>query len=117
MNATIALLDQYKAATAITSDNACAQSLGLGRSAVSKWRNGEGHPDADMVAAMCDATGQSLAHWLPLIEAERARTPAARKAWLRLAQAAAIITLAVGITPAHAQAVSSAHNSTTLYIM
>jgi len=94
MTATLTLLDKYKVASSITSDNACAVSLGVSRQAVSKWRNGENHPDADIIEAMCEATGESLAHWLPLIEADRARSPAVRKVWLRLAQAAAAIATA-----------------------
>jgi hypothetical protein len=107
MSATIDLLDQYIKARSLTSDNAAAKSLGIGRAAVSKWRNGLGHPDADNVATMCNATGQAIAHWLPLIEAERARNPEARKVWLRLAQLAAMVALAVGIYPAHAEAIAT----------
>jgi transcriptional regulator with XRE-family HTH domain len=95
MEATIKLLDKYREARSLASDNACAQSLGVGRAAVSKWRNGGGHPDAESVEAMCKAINEPLRYWLPLIEAERARTPAARKVWLRLAQAAAAFAAAV----------------------
>ena len=102
MSASINLLDKYKKACSIASDNACASSLGVGRAAVSKWRNGTGHPEADLVERMCEATGEPLARWLPLIEAERARSPSARKAWLRLAQVAAVLTLAIGSLPSHA---------------
>lgn len=94
MSATINLLDKYKKACSLASDNACAASLGIGRAAVSKWRNANGHPEAEHVETMCKATGESLAHWLPLIEADRARTPEARKVWLRLAQMAAAIVAA-----------------------
>src|SRR6185312_7105599 len=93
MNSAIVLLDKYKKARAITSDNACATSLGVSRQAVSKWRNGENHPDADVVEKMCDATGENIARWMPLIEAERARSPGARRAWLRLAQIAASVAV------------------------
>jgi transcriptional regulator with XRE-family HTH domain len=117
MNASIRLLDKYKAAGSLASDNACAGALGVGRAAVSKWRNGTGHPEADLVEKMCEATGEPLAHWLPLIESERARSPGARKAWLRLAQAAAALALAIGIAPAHAETVLTAHNPDIVYIM
>ncbi|MHA6203486.1 helix-turn-helix domain-containing protein [Dyella soli] len=117
MTATLTLLDKYKVASSITSDNACAVSLGVSRQAVSKWRNGENHPDADIIEIMCTATGESLAHWLPLIEADRARSPAVRKVWLRLAQAAAVIALTVGLVPAHAEALSSGHKTGHVYIM
>lgn len=123
MQHTISLLDKYKKTCAITSDNACASSLGLTRAAVSRWRNGLGHPDADSVERMCAATGERIERWLPLIEADRARTPAVRQVWLRLAQIAAMAVLAVGLAPANTQAAtnadagSSAPNPTTLYIM
>lgn len=120
MSATTDLLDGYKKARNITSDNACAGALNVTRQAVSKWRNGEAHPDADSVARMCEASGESVARWLPLIEAERARNPEARKVWLRLAQMAAAITLTAGIfgpSSAHAEAGSISRNQPTLYIM
>jgi transcriptional regulator with XRE-family HTH domain len=93
MNATIKLLDKYREVCSLSSDNACAVRLGVTRSAVSLWRLQKGHPDADSVERMCAATNEPLAKWLPLIEAERARSPAARKVWLRLAQAAASIAV------------------------
>lgn len=120
MNATIELLDRFKKARGLTSDNAAAGELGVGRAAVSKWRRGDGHPDADSIEAMCAASGEAVARWLPLIEADRARSPAARKVWLRLAQMAAAVTLAVGLSPAHSApsaAGFSAHNSGHVYIM
>jgi hypothetical protein len=87
---------------------------------VSRWRTEQNHPEADTIEAMCDAINEPLARWLPLIEAERARTPSARKAWLRLAQIAAAITLTVGVfgpSSAHADAPVSSRNQPTLYIM
>ncbi|WP_425481130.1 helix-turn-helix domain-containing protein [Dyella choica] len=105
----------------ITSDNACANALGVGRAAVSRWRNGDGHPDPGLVEDMCKATGESVAHWLPLIEAERATSPKARQVWLRLAQAAAVIALMASLhrSGAHAQLalLFAAHNPGGLYIM
>lgn len=121
MSASIKLLDSYKKTCSLASDNACAHSLGIGRAAVSKWRNGTGHPEADLIAKMCEVTGEPVAHWLPLIEAERARTPEARKVWLRLAQMAAAIALTVGLYPAHAEAakhvVQVSAESSPVYIM
>jgi len=120
VNSSVKLLDKYKQACAIASDNACAVKLGVTRAAVSRWRNEQNHPEADIVEAMCEATGEPVARWLPLIEAERARTPSARKAWLRLAQVAATITLVAGVfgpSSAHADAPVSSRNQPTLYIM
>lgn len=91
MNYTNKLLDMYRSSCSLTTDMAAAESLGLGRSAVSAWRHGNRHAEADAVEKMCKATGEPVAKWLHLIEAERARTPAAAKVWLRLAQVAAAI--------------------------
>lgn len=121
MNASLDLLDRYKKAKNVGSDNAAAEALGITRATVSGWRHEKSHPDAESVARMCEATGENVAHWLPLIEAARARTPEARKVWLRLAQMAAAVALTVGVaTPpstAHAETQNRAHNSGTLYIM
>jgi len=102
MNATNQLLDKFAKACSIAQDKDLAAKLRVTKSAVSGWRNHRAHPDAESVARMCEATGESVAHWLPLIEADRARNPEARKVWLRLAQMAAAITLAIGLHPAQA---------------
>lgn len=98
MTASNNLLDKYAKACSIAQDKDLAAKLRVTKSAVSNWRNGRAHPDAESVARMCEATGESVAHWLPLIEADRARNPEARKVWLRLAQMAAAVALTVGIT-------------------
>ncbi|MGN6236985.1 DUF3693 domain-containing protein [Dyella sp.] len=95
MSNTTTLLDKYKKACSLASDNACAVKLGVTRATVSRWRNDLGHPEADSIEAMCTATGEPVARWLPLIEADRARSPAARKVWLKLAQVAASMLLVV----------------------
>lgn len=110
MSNTIKLLDKYEQTCSIATDMAAAKSLGLGRSAISAWRHGHRHAEADAIEKMCDAIGEPLARWLPLIEAERARSPGARRAWLRLAQVAAGVALTVGLTPAHSAPVSTGHN-------
>ncbi|MGO4703553.1 DUF3693 domain-containing protein [Dyella sp. 2RAB6] len=102
MNATNKLLDKYAEACSIKQDKELAARLRVTKQAVSGWRNGHSHPDADSVGRMCEASGENVAHWLPLIEADRARNPEARKVWLRLAQMAAAVTLAIGLNPAHA---------------
>ena len=102
MNATNKLLDKYAESCSAALDKDLAARLRVTKQAVSNWRKGHSHPDAESVARMCEATGESVAHWLPLIEADRARNPEARKVWLRLAQMAAAVTLAVGLHPAHA---------------
>jgi transcriptional regulator with XRE-family HTH domain len=95
VNATNKLLDIYAEVCGASLDKDIATKLRVTKQAVSNWRKEHAHPDAESVGRMCDATGQSVAHWLPLIEADRARSPEARKVWLRLAQAAATIALVV----------------------
>ncbi|WP_158543215.1 helix-turn-helix domain-containing protein [Dyella psychrodurans] len=98
MNATNNLLDKYAEICAVSFDKDIAAKLRVSKQAVSNWRKGHAHPDAESVERMCEATNESVAHWLPLIEADRARTPEARKVWLRLAQAAASIALIIMAT-------------------
>lgn len=123
MKATIQLLDKYKKAAGISSDNACAISLGVSRQAVSKWRNGENQPDADSVEKMCKATGEPLAKTLSLVEADRARSPSVRDVWLRLAKAATACALLYAIshldgqTGAVASVLLTSGKPGTLYIM
>ena len=73
MNAANKLLDKYIETCKHASDSAAARALKVQPSAVNNWRHERAHPDAESVARMCEATGESIAHWLPLIEADRAR--------------------------------------------
>ena len=122
MSATIKLLDSYKKVCSLESDNQAAIKLRISRATVSAWRKERNHPDADSVERMCVALGEPVAKWLPLIEAERARTPAAKQVWLRLAQAAAVVVLAFGLD-VHTAKAASAHaeifsqNQGIMYIM
>lgn len=123
MHSSLKLLDKYAETCGLKKGQDLAARLRVTSAAVSGWRHGKSQPDAESVARMCDATGESLAYWLPLIEAERARNPEAKRVWLRLAQAAAVITLALGLDvhTAKAEAISSSHAQFTkpmpIYIM
>lgn len=97
MTPTIKLLDKFFQACSAKNDSDVARALRRSPQAVNGWRKGTAHPDAESVERMCSATGESLAHWLPLIESERARNPEAKRVWLRLAQAAAVVVLAFGL--------------------
>lgn len=123
MTNTNILLDKFKEACSLDSDYAAATSLGLTRATISGWRHGKSHANAEAVAAMCEAIDEPLRTWLPLIEAERARTPADRKVWLRLASAAAAFALTLSLgrpdvqTNTLAALYSLAHNLGQMYIM
>lgn len=113
MNAGIKLLDIYVKTCKHTNDSETARALKIRPSAVNNWRHGRAMPNAAAIEAMCKVTGESAAHWMPLIEAERARTPDDKKAWLRLAQVTAVASLILAALPGHTSTestVSSAHN-------
>lgn len=94
MNYSNQLIDIYKRKLSLASNTAMGEKLGVKQQTVSMWVHGKSHPNAEAIADMCKATGERLSKWLPLIEAERARTDGDRKVWLRLAQAAAAIAAA-----------------------
>lgn len=104
MNPGTKLLDKYAAMCKHATDSDVARALKVRPSAVNNWRHDRAMPDAASVEKMCEATGEPLSHWLPLIQAEREKSPAARKAWLRLAQVAAVLMLTVAGARAEATA-------------
>jgi transcriptional regulator with XRE-family HTH domain len=78
---------------------AAAERLGVERNTVSTWRTGRSMPGPEHVNAMCEAVGEPVAVWLPLIEAERTSDPKASAIWLKITKAAMIVSGAsVGIT-------------------
>ena len=85
MSAAINLLDKYAKTCYARSDAEIGRNLGLTRATVNGWRKGASHPDAESVEKMALAISEPVGPWLAQIEAERARTPANRKVWLRLA--------------------------------
>lgn len=91
MNNSNRLLALYREKLSLRTNQAVADKLGVKQPTVSMWINEKSHPNAEAVAIMCKATDEKLAHWLPLIEADRSRTLGDRNAWLKLAQAAAAI--------------------------
>ncbi len=86
MTASIKLIDDYRQQLSIKTNRELAKKLRVTDGSVSNWMNGRNQPDAESIMKMCAALGESPAKWLTLVEAERAKTPAARKAWLQVAQ-------------------------------
>ncbi|GGY20818.1 hypothetical protein GCM10008098_11840 [Rhodanobacter panaciterrae] len=117
------LLDKYAAVCGTSQDKELAIKLRVSKGAVSNWRHGRAQPNAEAVERMCSAINEPLRAWLPLIEAERARTPGDRKVWLRLAQAAASFAMIYAFSRlnVHEGIVSAlvlaSRNPGTLYIM
>lgn len=104
MNPSIKLLDKYAVVCYAQSDAEIGRNLKVTRAAVNNWRKGIAHPDADSIEKMAKAIGEPVGPWLAQIEAERARTPANKQVWLRLAAAlgtaAALGAAAASMMPA-----------------
>lgn len=95
MSKTTELLDLYKAAKGIETDTEAARSLRITKQAVSNYRT-QGHGAAPaVIQRLCDGSGENVAHWLPLIQAEREKDTADRRVWLQLAATAASIAVAL----------------------
>jgi len=85
MNTTNKLLDKFLETCLTKQDKEVAARLRIRQSTVSNWRAERAHPDAESIEKMAEAIGEPTGPWLAQIEADRARTPAGRKVWLRLA--------------------------------
>lgn len=116
MSAVNNLLDKYREARSIASDSALADSLHMSRQAVHQWRKGLSWPSEDHVIAMAKALDEPAERWFVAISADRA-SPAGRKIWMKLLQAAAAVALVVGVAPSHAGTVNAQHNPCQMYIM
>jgi plasmid maintenance system antidote protein VapI len=110
MKATLELLQAFKTAKRITSDNAAAIALGTTRQAISNWRRQDTHASPATVEKMADAIGENPAKWVMRIAADSAANENDRKAWLRCAQrvAAVALTLATLTAPALLHAADTA---------
>jgi hypothetical protein len=103
--------------TGKTSQNQLAIELGVSHVAVGKWLRGDACPTFEQAAELALLAG------LPPVAtaaAVRQHSPDGMRhsALLkRMAGLAALITLAVGITPAHANTALGAHKTPSLYIM
>lgn len=105
------LLDKYAQTCYAKKDKEIAERLHVRPSSISNWRHGTSKPEADSIEKMAEAIGEPVGPWLASIEAERARTPGAKRVWLRLA-ATLGTTLAVAMIalPAHAGMLSIVSN-------
>jgi len=84
MNYTQTLIDDYKKALRLSNDSALASKLGLTRATVSRWRNGNGHPEPAIAWQIAEAIGRNPAEVLVCIEAERATSLVNAQAWGRV---------------------------------
>lgn len=103
MSATTQLLDKWKKVRSIASDNAAGVALGIHRATISGWRHNNRQAEAHVLAQMARDLGEDPGAWLALVESERARSEADRKAWRdvakRLGAVAAVLVAMVGGAP------------------
>lgn len=92
---TIHLLDRWKEKQGIQSDYAAAKALGITAAAISKWRKGKGHAEADLAARMASALHLETLGVLAAIEADRATKPSVQAVWRQFGKPA-FMTLLVG---------------------
>lgn len=84
MNCTQTMLDEYKKALKLRSDSALADTLGVTRACVSRWRKGLGHPEPALVWEIAEAIGKNPAEMMVSIEAERSTSLRNAQAWQRV---------------------------------
>lgn len=89
------LLDQAKKAQGFDTDMALAKALGVGRAAVSGWRNGHRLPDPVACAALAGLTGAPLARVLGIVGEARAISRDEKAVWRKLAATAMLLLFAV----------------------
>lgn len=102
MNTVLELIDFSKAKIGVDSDNQLAARLKLTRGAVSRWRTGNGYPDAIACEKIAGITGVPLARVLGIVGEARAISREEKAVWRRLASAAAIACLMVVSVPSPA---------------
>ena len=102
MKSTVEWLDAAKAAQGLTSDYQLAQRWQVSRATISKYRSRREFLSEEMAAKVAADTGADLQLVLACAAGERARMPAARDAWERLAKqlggAAAAVAVALLVT-------------------
>lgn len=93
MSTSTELLDTLKGLPGIKSDYAIAKALDVHTQQVSRWRTGTGQMSPDYIAKAAELAGLDPAPLIAKVEAERAQTPAARKLFEQLHDAAELVDL------------------------
>lgn len=84
MTATTELLDMYRQARNLKSDNAAALSLGVKRQTINNWRMRGSQGEPHLIERMCDAIGLDPGPWLLRALAEQSPAVANKQVWNRL---------------------------------
>lgn len=83
MTATTELLDRYRQAKGLKSDNAAALSLGVKRQTINNWRMRGSQGEPHLIERMCDTLQMDPAPWLLRALQEQSHN-ANKQVWQRL---------------------------------
>jgi hypothetical protein len=119
MDSLNALLDKIKETRSLATDMALADLLGVGRAAVSAWRNGHRLPDPVQCARIAELSGAPLGRVIGLVGEARALSREEKAVWRRIASAAAVLLVALMPTMGKGSASSAAPmtESATVYTL
>ncbi len=78
-------LDELVDSGTVKNDSDTARRIGVTRAAVSDWRTGRRAPDDDQAVKLAELLGKDPGELLAECGAARAKTPATRQAWERIA--------------------------------
>jgi len=93
MNITLTLLDEWKKAKNIPSDNQAALRLGLGRAAISRWRNENTEAEDGTIARLAKELDRDPDPYILAIATKRATTPELKAVLAKLAKAIGHVAL------------------------
>lgn len=81
LNATTALVDEFKQAKGVPSDYALAKLLNVRQQTVSNYRSGRTQMSDEIALRVAEALGRPAAAVLAQLAAERAKNPEVAKVW------------------------------------
>ena len=124
------VLDKARAVQKVPSDYKLGLTLGIGGNALSNYRTGRSLPDEKTCEILARAMGEDPALLTVEMQAQRAKTPEARKVWFNIAQrlqmgfgnvsllaAIAIVLIATASPAVRAASMDTFGASGSLYIM
>lgn len=80
------VLDRAREVQMVPSDYKLGLTLGIGGNALSNYRTGRSFPDEKTCAILAKAIGEDPALLTVEMQAQRAKTPEAKKVWFSIAQ-------------------------------
>lgn len=100
MNATNILLDKWLKVCSARKGAPCnntklAEALGIERTALANYRSGTSQAAPAVVRKLAEAIGEDADHWMAVVESERARSTADRKAWTKVAHRLKSVTMPI----------------------